>query len=384
MPAERALAEADFPIVALGEATMGRVRVERMPDLDRLERFASGHGRPAALDALIDARAIEPGPRRLDGVLIRFFAKDFSGESYGLALALADKFARFPPGPEANVIATGALVPGEEGLVGTIDGFEAKARAVIAHARAANRPSLFAFPKENWTRASPAVREALEAASEAGGLILRPVERLADLADLWRAPVEPAVRRGRLLRFVVAPGVAAAAAVLAAVGIAGWWTAPLEACRGAVAALTSATARDDPRLMSRAVSVCEAGARARPGNGRLLFLTGQVHALNGSRSLADKYWRRSALAGDREGLATWGRELWLSAPGDATAMASAEAFLTQASQMGSPTAMEDLAEIFMDDAAVHADQAVARTDVARAEALLAKARAIRRDDGRQG
>ena len=64
------LAEIAFPVAVLGEAVWVRVRVERMPALDRQERFAVGQQKIDAIDILSDARSGEASERRLDGVTV--------------------------------------------------------------------------------------------------------------------------------------------------------------------------------------------------------------------------------------------------------------------------------------------------------------------------
>lgn len=360
----------EFPVVVLGAAILACLRVERMTMLDGDGRFAAGHDRPEALDVLVDARAHEPERDRLSGVFIRFLRKDFSGLSYGLALALADKRARLSAPTGQRLIATGEIVNGGEGRIAAIEGFDAKALQVLDACETSPAPVVFAFAGENWRQAAAPVREALEASAAEGRLTLRPADQLSDLADLWQgeaAPVTVARPQSRK------PALAALAIVIAALAGAGaWWShgRPLRACEAALTAIESAKPGDQAGRIADAVETCAASAKARPRDGRILFLTGQAHALNGGEALADKYWSMSAQAGDPDGLATWGRQRWLSAPGDKATVDDALRYLTLAADRGSPTAMEDMAEIYADGRATG-------VDLGKAEALLARAKAIR-------
>lgn len=370
--------DVEFPVVVLGSAVLASLRVERLSSLDRSERFAAGHDRAEALDVLMDARAKDPEERRLDGVLIRFMRKDFSGPSYGLALALADKRARFPPPERVRVIATGQILPGGDGGVGSIEGFAQKAQTVLEACEAAAAPIVFAFPKENWREASDEVRAGLEAAQEAGKLRLRPAAHLDALDDLWDAPQGGA--RARSLRPSAALA-AVAVGVLGALSLGGFavWRqieGPMRDCEAALTILDADATRNDASLIATAATKCKAAADARPEDGRLQFLAGQALALNSTGSgLADKYWRRAAEKGDKDGLATWGRHLWLSDQDNRATVALALDYLSRAADKGSPAALEDMAEIYQDGRAVP-------PNLAMAEQLLARARAMRKEDSR--
>jgi hypothetical protein len=376
---ENGIAAVGFPIVILGEAVLTDVRVERMPSLDREARFAAGLQRPETMDILADARAIEPDERRLDGVMVRFLRRDFSGASFGLALALADKRARHSA-PSPRVIATGCLPCGGGGTIAAVDGFDAKVRRVLAglEADSADAP-VFAYPAANADDAGEATLNALDQAAQAGRIVLRPARALSDLEDLWRETGEamPPQRNARRLLWMSAGGVGALLLLLAAAGQV-WHMAheaPLRRCEIALGALDPPEARQDRRRIAAAVDQCAAAARALPQSGRVLFLAGQAHALNGGDRLASAYWRRAALAGDRDGLAAHGRDVWLSGPGDPDSIKAALSFLEKAGAKGSAAALEDMAEIYRDGIGVPADRA-------RAEQLLARARQIRGEPGK--
>ncbi|KTE36532.1 MULTISPECIES: sel1 repeat family protein [unclassified Sphingopyxis] len=366
--------EIRFPVVILGEAILTAVRAEPMPTLDGQERFAVGHQHPDALDMLADARAGEPDARRLDGVMIRFLRRDFSGRSFGLALALADKGARHAP-PAAPVIATGSIAPGGRGTIEPIDAFEAKVRHILRALEQAPpaTPPVFAFAKRNLDAADEATRAALTAAAQAGRIVLRPAERIDDLADLWTAAADRAPQKWSARRMALAAAGALLLVVAAGYGWSMLRAAPLRDCEAALRALDAPGAADEPAGIAAAVERCGAAARARPDSGRILFLTGQAHALNGGARLASAYWRRAALAGDPDGLAAHGRDLWLSGPGDPASMKIALGFLERAGEKGSVAAVEDMAQIHREGIGVAADPR-------RADDLLRRAADMRGDE----
>jgi hypothetical protein len=380
MSGPAAVAAVEFPVVVVGEALLTSVRVERLPALDRQERFALGHQRDDVLDILIDARSGEEAVRRLDGILVRFLRRDFSGASFGAALALADKRARYPSRDEAaaadRLIATGQLICGSRGAIARVEGFDAKVRRVLASVDGAGAPPVFIFPAANWQSASEEVRAALETAQGQGRIRLRPAERIDELADLWggaEAPDSQESARLRRRRGLVLASAAAAAGLGAAVALALSYDrgAPLRDCERALGMLEDAAQRRRADRVAAAVHACAAAAR-RPGSARALFLAGQAHALNGGERLAASHWRRSAEAGDTDGLAAWGRLLWLSAPDDPRSVQQALVALNKAAERDSPAALEDMAEIYREGRAVP-------PDLARAEALLSRAQEIRAD-----
>jgi hypothetical protein len=358
------LSEARFPVVELGRARLNVVQVERMPPLDRKNRYFAGHIRTDTQDILLDARAIDPMARRLDGIGIRFLPADFTGASYGLALALADKRLRFAGRPDGTlVIATGEIVPGGRGRIGRIEGFEAKAIAVAAAVQTLEAPAVFAFPAENGAEASAEARSALARAKASGRLTPRPAKALGDLADLWTAQ-RPRAGRTRIIA-------GAAVASLAAVAVGGFaaYRLPAQRCE---AALRQLDARRDPDIAQAAVDRCREATDARPQDGRLHFLSGQAYAAARVNLLAEQEWRRAAELGDPNGMATWGRQLWVSAPRDPGAVNRALGFLKRAAMAGSFTAAEDIGYIYMDGQALPVDTRLASRWFQKAAALRAR------------
>lgn len=115
-------------------------------------------------------------------VVVGFSDPDFEGCSYGLALALADKRARFgEQGPFERIIATGVL--NKPGLVSRVEAFPQKLALVLEKL---DQQSLFVFPRENLD-ADPDLLER----TMVGKGMLRAVSHLNELHDLWQAERMP-------------------------------------------------------------------------------------------------------------------------------------------------------------------------------------------------
>ncbi len=173
-------------------------------------------------------------------VRARFDGNSFDGPSFGLALAIADRSARYgyaEPFAGRHIIATGEIPKDGQGEIGPIDGFAAKVRLLEREAPAG---SLFVFPSANLEAATPETLRALKRAEERGTFSWRAVDHLRQLEDLFAepaaeprlaakgvasAPEEPAVeplpaarlepRRSRRLMPVLLGSVAAGLMVLA-------------------------------------------------------------------------------------------------------------------------------------------------------------------------
>ena len=110
-------------------------------------------------------------------VVVRFDRSGFEGQSYGLALALADKQARWSNATQFDrIIATGVLE--EQGRVARVDGFAAKIGLLKP---TPNQKILFVFPKQNLDDDPTAI----ECLSDKN-ILLRPVSHLIELRDLWQ------------------------------------------------------------------------------------------------------------------------------------------------------------------------------------------------------
>ncbi|MDM8545979.1 DUF4384 domain-containing protein [Candidatus Venteria ishoeyi] len=116
----------------------------------------------------------------------------FNSSSYTLALALADKCARFTPFP-GKLVATGRLLA--ENRIGKIGHFQEKLQT-IAQALAAkelHQGDVLIYPAENEQQASGEERQLLKQLRQQG-LQLRAANNLEALSDLWSQRRQPEKR----------------------------------------------------------------------------------------------------------------------------------------------------------------------------------------------
>lgn len=124
-----------------------------------------GHGRH---DEGIDTIDID--------VVVQFDDDDFEGQSFGLALVLADKLARFPNGtPSPRICGTGIIA--NKGRIEGVEHFPGKvAQAAVSLAKG----DVFAFPITNYAHDPEGLRRLA-----AQGVRLRSVHSLEELRHLW-------------------------------------------------------------------------------------------------------------------------------------------------------------------------------------------------------
>jgi hypothetical protein len=108
---------------------------------------------------------------------------DLTGESFQLAVVIADRMVRYGYSERRPIIATGCL-PDNDGTVGAVDeiDFDGKLNVLF---EMASTDRVFCFPRINGTR--PASAKLKRLATERG-VTLRPVDRLEELKDLWTPP----------------------------------------------------------------------------------------------------------------------------------------------------------------------------------------------------
>ena len=103
----------------------------------------------AGVDAVLQAavRAALTGARHFDGrglgrwrTVVRFSESRFQGDSYGLALVMADRLARGRDFvPRGRLIATGTSTGWHAGTVATVEGMDAKTALILAQAAPGDR-----------------------------------------------------------------------------------------------------------------------------------------------------------------------------------------------------------------------------------------------------
>lgn len=165
---------------------MNHVRVTAYFDsLGRVVSMPASRNHAARAKLVIDnARYGEHKPTVDVDVVVHFANNDFDGESFGLALALADKLARYgAAGQTGRVVATGVVGP--QGEVTAVGAFLAK---VTYLARVLQSGDLFVYPTGNPATTEMTGCEALQRMQNKG-IILRAVEHIAQLSDLWNIGV---------------------------------------------------------------------------------------------------------------------------------------------------------------------------------------------------
>lgn len=146
-------------------------------------------------------------------VVVRFDRSEFEGQSYGLALALADKQARWSNVTQFNrIIATGVLE--EQGGVTRVDGFAAK---IALLKPIPNQQMLFVFPKQNLDD-DPTAMERLSDKN----IFFRPISHLIELRDLWqgdKTTATPKTGWNRRITFLRGLGLGFALVILSVCGM---------------------------------------------------------------------------------------------------------------------------------------------------------------------
>jgi hypothetical protein len=177
----------EFPLAGGPGRGLNHVRVLAYPDsLGRVVSVPGKHAEPAK--AIIDnARYGEHAPYVDIDVVVHFADSSFDGTSFGLALALADKLARYGTGGHTmRVVATGSIGP--QGAVEAIEAFEAKL-ASLDHTLGAG--DVLVYPTRNAPADDVVVQTALQRLRDRG-VVLRGVEQVEEVSDLWTSTSDSA------------------------------------------------------------------------------------------------------------------------------------------------------------------------------------------------
>ena len=183
-PQQQETVKVAFPCVH-GAAT-GQLVVISCFQADELKgtiKVVAGVDEQSAQRIIGAARYAEKDDRAATGVITFFSNPLFGGESYGLALSLADKMTRL--GNDENwteIYATGSIPPDGCGVVRAIRGLREKVDLV---SRQGKPGSLFVFPADNLSDSSEEIQEKLTQL-EAKGIQYRTVRHINDLEGvLW-------------------------------------------------------------------------------------------------------------------------------------------------------------------------------------------------------
>ena len=176
-----------FPIVGCNGAHIATVRCDCLNAKD----YPAGRALVLARDEqeieriLADSRSNEPsGAEIATPIWVRFMPQQFTGKSYGLALALADKRARYrpdAPSDDTRLFATGLIVEDGFGSIGKVSSFATKLQAI---AEAAKPGDIVILAKGNVDNASPDEQALLDQLATKD-VMCRIADRLDELADLY-------------------------------------------------------------------------------------------------------------------------------------------------------------------------------------------------------
>ncbi len=175
-----------FPVVGSGGSQFGYVRVRA---IEGLRDHVVVPPMEAIAAALREGRSEETSSRLGDRAEVYLApARGLRGESYGLAIAVADKMARYGIQSENSsrpIYATGVIVSGGRGAVGAIGDFQDKIALIERDGR---RRSLFVFPRAQLSaEGSKGILDRLDRLKNQFGIEWRSVDHVNDLSDLWQA-----------------------------------------------------------------------------------------------------------------------------------------------------------------------------------------------------
>ncbi|WP_295581497.1 hypothetical protein [uncultured Lamprocystis sp.] len=160
---------------------MNRVQVVAYPDRRNGMRSCASDRKLAQVKRVLSYSRDGEGIESLDtDVVIRLDDDDFDGLSFGLALALADKRARFSMEAvsELTLCATGII--NNKGKIGAVDRFPDKVALAITFLP---KDSIFVYPQANRTDDANGLDRLAK-----GGVKLVCAEDLSYLVKLWEQP----------------------------------------------------------------------------------------------------------------------------------------------------------------------------------------------------
>ncbi len=132
----------------------------QVSEMKSLVKAVTGIDEESARRIIGASRYKEMDNRAALGVMISLSNPLFGGESYGLALALADKITRLGKGgPYSKIYATGKIPPDGCGRVESISEFERKLDLLNSQGE---KGSLFVFSKDNLVEATETVKKKLD------------------------------------------------------------------------------------------------------------------------------------------------------------------------------------------------------------------------------
>ena len=177
-----------FPVVGSARSGIASVNCRVSTRQGNAKSFLiNGRMSDAVEDVLGDARFSEHSNTISQTIDVRFYPSNFSDQSFGLSLALADKLARFAPQvlvARQRIFCTGEILANGAGTVGKVELIAKKVQFILD---AANAGDIVVFPESNRKDVSKGAEQALAEK----GIALRFVSHLDDLSDLWLRPNTP-------------------------------------------------------------------------------------------------------------------------------------------------------------------------------------------------
>ena len=175
-----------FPVVSAQGVDLETVQCILSPR-ERMKKSFVIHGPdPEQVESVLgESRSSEHSENSTFSVNVRFVPNRFTDMSYSLALAISDKWVRgcwksFPQ--EADVYATGILVPGESGLIGKIQLFSEKIDFLLQHARVG---SYIVVPQQNVDELDEQGKSNLVEGTARAGVTLIAIHHLNELENYW-------------------------------------------------------------------------------------------------------------------------------------------------------------------------------------------------------
>lgn len=170
-----------FPCASIaGHGRMATISCFTASEVRGAIKVVSGIDDDTAARIIGASRHSESAEQVALGVIALFDLQLFTGESYGLALAIADKMARYRNSVYAgSVYATGYIPLDGCGDVAAVDDFEEK---LTIMEREGCQSGVFVFPSENLRRAGEAARGTLNR-FEDSGLTCLPVDHVNEIFE---------------------------------------------------------------------------------------------------------------------------------------------------------------------------------------------------------
>ena len=172
------------------DQSMNRVRVLAYPERSNGMRSCASDRKLAQVKRILSHARDGEGIESVDtDVVVRFDNDEFEGQSFGLALALADKLARFASEKESQFVLCATGVLKNQGQIERVEAFPEK----LDLARRTLTPgSMFVFPEDNQWESHDALGNLLEA-----GIILRSARNLTELGEFWKPPRRSVTQKGQ-------------------------------------------------------------------------------------------------------------------------------------------------------------------------------------------